>query len=62
MPNTRFFLMIAVAMIVMFGLMHLNTSAWDHIFSAKRAVFSALLLFELNHETPFCGCEISVSI
>ncbi|AKI03507.1 protein of unknown function (DUF305) (plasmid) [Hoeflea sp. IMCC20628] len=44
MSYTRFLLMIVVSTIVMFGLMYLNTYAWDHIFFSETRSFAALYM------------------
>lgn len=40
----RFGLMILTSTIVMFGLMYLNTYAWDHVFYSETRVYMALLM------------------
>ena len=44
MSYTRFLLMIVVSTIVMFGLMYLNTYAWDHLFFSETRSFAALYM------------------
>tara|TARA_R110000751_G_scaffold137830_3_gene241321 strand:+ start:16495 stop:16971 length:477 start_codon:yes stop_codon:yes gene_type:complete len=44
MTYSRFMLMIAVSTIVMFGLMYLNTYAWDHIFFSETRSYAALYM------------------
>ncbi|MDF1671690.1 MAG: DUF305 domain-containing protein [Roseovarius sp.] len=44
MTYSRFMLMIAVSTIVMFGLMYLNTYAWDHIFFSETRGYAALYM------------------
>lgn len=44
MSYTRFLLMIAVSTIAMFGLMYLNTYAWDHVFFSETRSFAALYM------------------
>lgn len=40
----RFAAMIATSTVVMFGLMYLNTYAWDHVFFSETRVFMALYM------------------
>lgn len=40
----KFLTMIAVATLVMFGLMYLNTYAWDHVFFSETRVYMALVM------------------
>ncbi len=41
---TRFFVMIAVSTLVMFGLMYLNTYALDHLFFSETRAYMALVM------------------
>ena len=41
---TRFGAMIATSTVVMFGLMYLNTYAWDHIFFSETRLYMALVM------------------
>ena len=44
MSYTRFFAMIAVSTVVMFGLMYLNTYALDHVFYSQTRMWMALVM------------------
>ncbi|MEX0954110.1 MAG: DUF305 domain-containing protein [Rhizobiaceae bacterium] len=44
MSYVRFFAMIATSTVVMFGLMYLNTYAWDHIFYSETRTYMALYM------------------
>lgn len=44
MSYMRFLAMIAVSTIVMFGLMYLNTYAWDHIFYSQTRTWMAIYM------------------
>jgi len=44
MTYTRFALMILTSTIVMFGLMYLNTYAWEHVFYSETRAWMALLM------------------
>lgn len=44
MSYTRFALMIATSTIIMFGLMYLNTYAWEHVFYSETRAWMALLM------------------
>jgi uncharacterized protein (DUF305 family) len=43
-PYLRFFAMIAVSTVVMFGLMYLNTYALDHVFFSETRAWMALVM------------------
>lgn len=44
MSYARFFAMIATSTVVMFGLMYLNTYAWDHMFYSETRTYMALYM------------------
>ena len=44
MTYTRFALMIATSTVVMFGLMYLNTYAFEHVFYSETRAWMALLM------------------
>lgn len=44
MSYTRFLVMIATSTVVMFGLMYLNTYAWDHVRFSETRAFAALYM------------------
>jgi len=44
MSYTRFLAMIATSTVVMFGLMYLNTYAWDHIFYSQTRTWMAIYM------------------
>lgn len=44
MTYTRFALMILTSTVVMFGLMYLNTYAWEHVFYSETRAWMALLM------------------
>lgn len=44
MTYTRFALMIATSTLVMFGLMYLNTYAWEHVFFSETRAYMAILM------------------
>lgn len=44
MSYFRFFAMIVVSTLVMFGLMYLNTFAWDHVYFSETRSFAALYM------------------
>ena len=43
-PYTKFGAMIATSTVVMFGLMYLNTYAWNHIFFSETRLYMALIM------------------
>jgi uncharacterized protein (DUF305 family) len=43
-PYARFGAMIATSTILMYGLMYLNTYAWDHIFFSETRLYMALIM------------------
>ena len=43
-PYVRFLAMVATSTVVMFGLMYLNTYAWDHVFFSETRAWMALLM------------------
>ncbi|HVZ04104.1 DUF305 domain-containing protein [Hyphomicrobium sp.] len=44
MPYSRFFAMVAVSALVMFGLMYLNTYALDHVFYSQTRMWMAVVM------------------
>ncbi|MGI8792714.1 MAG: DUF305 domain-containing protein [Acidimicrobiales bacterium] len=44
MSYTRFGLMILTSTVVMFGLMYLNTYAWEHVFSSETRTYMAIFM------------------
>ena len=40
----RFMLMIATATVIMYGVMYLNTYAWDHVHFSETRLYMALLM------------------
>lgn len=44
MPYSRFFAMIATSTVTMFGLMYLNTFAWEHVFFSETRAYMAILM------------------
>ncbi len=44
MSYTKFLAMIATSTIIMFGLMYLNTFAWDHVFFSETRSYMALYM------------------
>ncbi len=44
MSHARFGLMIAVSTLAMYGLMYLNTDAWDHVWFSQTRAWMALLM------------------
>jgi len=44
MSYLRFGLMIATSTIIMFGLMYLNTYAWEHVFFSETRVYMAIMM------------------
>jgi hypothetical protein len=44
MKYSRFAAMIATSTVIMFGLMYLNTYAWDHIYFSETRAYMALLM------------------
>lgn len=44
MSYTRFLSMIATSTVIMFGLMYLNTYAWDHLFFSETRAYMALYM------------------
>jgi Na+/proline symporter len=44
MSYARFFAMVAVSTVVMFGLMYLNTYAFDHVFYSQTRTWMAILM------------------
>jgi uncharacterized protein (DUF305 family) len=43
-PYARFGAMIAISTILMYGLMYLNTYAWDHIYFSETRLYMALIM------------------
>lgn len=44
MKYSRFAAMIATSTVIMFGLMYLNTYAWDHIYFSETRAYMALVM------------------
>ena len=44
MSYWRFFAMIITATVVMFGMMYLNSYAWDHLFYSETRTYMAILM------------------